>query len=70
MVLLMSTPRFDLFLAIHKGIRLALADLLTRMGRADYADAGASERIALMTGALAVFPKEAVVALVDAGFSS
>lgn len=42
----MSTPRFDLFLAIHKGIRLALTDLLVRMGTTDFADAAASERIA------------------------
>jgi iron-sulfur cluster repair protein YtfE (RIC family) len=42
----MSTPRFDLFLAIHKGIRLALADLLTRMGSTDFSDAAASQRIA------------------------
>lgn len=46
MVLFMSTPRFDLFLAIHKGIRLALADLLTRMGSTDFSDAVAAERIA------------------------
>jgi hypothetical protein len=42
----MSTPRFDLFLAIHKGIRLALADLLTRMGSTDFSDAAAAQRIA------------------------
>lgn len=45
-MLLMSTPRFDLFLAVHKGIRLALADLLTRMGSTDFTDAAAAERIA------------------------
>lgn len=42
----MSTPRFDLFLAIHKGIRLALADLLSRMGSTDFTDAAAAQRIA------------------------
>ena len=42
----MTTPRFDLFLAIHKGIRLALSDLLTRMGSTDFADADAAQRIA------------------------
>lgn len=45
MVLSMSTPRFDLFLAIHKGIRLALTDLLGRMGSTDFADQASAERI-------------------------
>jgi iron-sulfur cluster repair protein YtfE (RIC family) len=48
----MSTPRFDLFLVIHKGIRLALADLLTRMGSTDFSDAAAAERIATDLGAV------------------
>lgn len=42
----MSTPRFDLFLPIHKAIRFALADLLTRMGTTDFADHEAAQRIA------------------------
>ena len=42
----MSTPRTDLFLSIHKAIRFALADLLARMGQADFADEQASQRIA------------------------
>jgi iron-sulfur cluster repair protein YtfE (RIC family) len=42
----MSTPRFDLFLPIHKAIRFALADLLSRMGSTDFADANAAQRIA------------------------
>lgn len=46
----MSTPRFDLFLPIHKAIRFALADLLTRMGTTDFADAKAAERIATDLG--------------------
>ena len=42
----MTTPRFDLFLPIHKAIRFALADLLSRMGSTDFADATAAQRIA------------------------
>lgn len=41
----MSTPRTDLFLSIHKAIRFALADLLARMGQADFADEQAAQRI-------------------------
>lgn len=38
-------PRFDLFLPVHKGLRLALADLLLEMGRADFHDARGAERV-------------------------
>jgi iron-sulfur cluster repair protein YtfE (RIC family) len=49
----MSTlARFDLFLAIHKGIRLALSDLLTRMGSTDFADEAAAQRVASDLGSV------------------
>ena len=34
--------RHDLYAPIHKGLRLALSDLLVRLGRADFADAAAT----------------------------
>jgi len=46
----MSTPRFDLFSNIHKAIRLALSDLLVRMGATDFSDAAAAQRIAADLG--------------------
>ncbi len=46
-------PRLDLFQPVHKGLRLALADLLLDMGRTDFHDARATraivERLELVT---------------------
>lgn len=35
-----TTPRFDLYAAIHKALRLAMSETLTRLGSLDVSDAG------------------------------
>lgn len=46
-------PRLDLFLPVHKGLRLALADLLTQLGSTDFYDPRATgavvDRLELVT---------------------
>ncbi|MCB1052201.1 MAG: hypothetical protein H6510_05240 [Acidobacteria bacterium] len=39
----MSTPRYDLYSAIHKGLRLLMMDTLVQLGRTDWQDPQQSE---------------------------
>lgn len=40
-----DAPRFDLYAAIHKALRLAMADTLARLGSLDAADAGQRQAV-------------------------
>lgn len=47
-----TAPRFDLYAGIHKALRLAMTDTLTRLGSLDAADVGARNEAIAQLGAL------------------